>query len=991
MKFPFLKPRIIALGLILFFNTACQEEVNAPEGFELNPLFQMELVASEPLVFDPVDMKFDAQGNAFVLEMPGYPLRDEQSRLIVLEDLDNDGVFDKRHLFADSLFVASSIMPYKGGILVASPPELLFLKDTNQDHKADVREVLMEGFEVGNLQHNYNGLTFGLDNWIYMANGGNNGAPHFKGKPEEALPLRGEDFRIKLETGKLERVGESSGGFELAFDEWGHMFQTHNLEHVSQLIFPGYYMQGIPTSPSHSLHNVSNHEENGLSRIYTIGEQETRVNHPEQSGYFSGACGITFYGGNDFPEGYNNNLFVNDVVLNLVHLDVLSENGAAYKSSRMREKVEFLASTDRSFRPVNMVTSPDAALYLMDMHRSVIEHPEWIPDEIEEKLDLAAGKDKGRIYKITKKGQAYSAPYTFEKGNWQQAVESLGHPNQWVRMTAQRLLVEGNMEESVPKLKDLCANSQNALARLHAMWTLDGLAALSNEELLAALDDEVVGIRENAIKIAEPRLNLTKAFSTKLVELMKDAHPRVRMQACLSLSTLEEQASMASDIRSNLSALLGQDQDLWTQMAALALASKQAASFTESLLNNSVTNQLNKGQSYVLRHLGELLGQTQNEAAISQMLVSLQGNDQVSNETKSKLLAAFAHGWSQSDGQRGNAVGKWNSILNEIETSNSIVILHASAKFRKATGLPPSKLLANSLTEATSIVLDPNLQISGRLEALQLIGLDAFENREDFLYQLLDHKMPVALQEAALRQLWEADEPRVAKALLNRWDVLGPEARKHAGNILLYKAYNHDHLLTALEEGDINMGELNLDLERRRVLLFSSNEQVKSRAEALFSDAGVVQRKEAIEQMRPALEMHGDIAKGKTLFASACGECHQYGEIGKAVGPVLTEINRKSKEALLYEILDPNAAVDTRYVNHQVRTEDGNIYQGMIQRETDEEITLVMMGAVEHTIRKADIAEFRSLGTSLMPEGLESGLSQEDMASLLAFLQAGGD
>lgn len=144
----------------------------------------------------------------------------------------------------------------------------------------------------------------------------------------------------------------------------------------------------------HTLSNISDHEENGTSRIYPIGQQDTRVNHPEQSGYFSGSCGILHYGGGAFGKEYDQTIWVADVVLNLIHVDKIMSDGASFKASRMQQKKEFMASTDRSFRPVNMSVGPDGSIYVIDMHRKVIEHPEWIPDEIEDSLDLDAGKKR---------------------------------------------------------------------------------------------------------------------------------------------------------------------------------------------------------------------------------------------------------------------------------------------------------------------------------------------------------------------------------------------------------------------------------------------------------------------------------------------------------------------------------------------------------------------------------------------------------------------
>ena len=236
-----------------------------------------------------------------------------------------------------------------------------------------------------------------LDNWIYIANGGNSGKPYWWNDPKSAMDLRGDDIRIDIDNRRIERIGESSGGFELGIDEFGRVFETHNLEHISQLVFPSRYIQESHLPVKHSLTNISDHEENGLARIYPIGEQESRVNHPEQSGYFSGACGITYYGGGAFGPSYDHTLWVADVVLNLIHVDKLSPSGSAFQASRTMEKRDFLASTDRAFRPVNLSVGPDGSMYVVDMYREVIEHPEWIPDEIEKSTGSQCRERKRKI------------------------------------------------------------------------------------------------------------------------------------------------------------------------------------------------------------------------------------------------------------------------------------------------------------------------------------------------------------------------------------------------------------------------------------------------------------------------------------------------------------------------------------------------------------------------------------------------------------------
>lgn len=974
--------------LFLALIAACgpAEEVG-PEGFVLHPDFQLELIASEPLVLDPVDLKFDERGRAFVLEMPGYPLRDEESRLVLLQDTDGDGRYDQRKVFADKLQLASSFIPYREGMLVAAPPDLLYIRDTDNDLVADDYQVIMSGFSTGNLQHNYNGLTYGLDNWIYAANGGNSGDPYFVKDTTLRLEMRDDDFRFKLEPAALERVGQSSGGYGLAFDQWGHQYETHNVEHVSQLVFENRYLEDWPAGRRHALTEISDHNENGLARIYPVGEQETRVNHPEQSGYFSGSCGITFYGGNAFPEGFNNHLFVADVVLNLIHLDVLTPDDSAFKTSRMRDKAEFLASSDRAFRPVNLSVGPDGGLYVIDIHRAVIEHPEWIPDEIEANLDLRAGKDQGRIYRITPRDKELPETVSFPSRETEKLIAGLENPSQWVRMTAQRLLVENGDPDARAALEGLFDRSGNALAQLHALWALEGLGVLQDTILAGALNSKENGLQENAVKIAESRLEASPKWTTALIGLLEAENAAVRMRAALALSTLSEGqfTDNVEQLHNAFGQMLqdGRAGDQWSLLAVAAALKRSASLFNQQLLEKP--SHLNDQQMEVGMTLARVIGNEHQQGAISGLLQGLHQSAALSLEEKAGWIDALEAGWQQNPEQiNRSAVVR---ALENLENSDNIPIIRAAGKLRQSMGLPVSSQVKSTLAGAKVQVVDNTLPPENRLELLKVIKLDDFQSRKPLLYQLLDNRQPLILQKEALQQLWASDDPEIGTDLVALWPGLGPEARKGAGDILLKKSYLHDVLLTALEEGKIRVGELNFDLERRRTLLFWSEPAIQERAKSLFSDAGVITRKAAIDKMRPALELAGNPESGQELFAVHCGSCHQYGEMGQEVGPVLTEISRKSKASLLHDILDPNAAVDTRYLNHRVETNDGKIITGIVETETDSELNLLLMGGQRQTIQKENIKSFSSLGISLMPEGLEGAMSEQEMADLLAFLQ----
>ena len=948
-------------------------EHSVPDGFQIMEGFELTLVASEPLIADPVDIEFDHNNDAYVLEMPGYPFEDQQSRIIKLIDSDNDGIYEDRIIYAENLQLASSILPYQNGMLVAAPPYLLHIKDTNKDGTVDHRDTLMGGFSTGNLQHNYNGLTYGMDNWIYAANGGNSGAPYWWGDTSTTIDLRGDDIRLDLEKKVIERIGYSSGGFELGMDEYGRIYETHNLEHISHLVFPSSYIQDHSLLVQHTLENISDHEEDGLARIYPIGEQESRVNHPEQSGYFSGACGITYYGGGNMDQ-LNGSVWIADVVLNLIHLDQLSPKGASFTASRVGEKRDFLASTDRSFRPVNMTVAPDGSMYIVDMYRKVIEHPEWIPDEIEKTLDLDAGKDKGRIYRVSSTKSSHDS-YDFKNING--LIKSLGHDNQWVRNAAHRLIMEKERnEETISRLKKILI-SDNDYQRLHARWILSNNNELSDNEIIDGLNDAVSGNRENILKIAERKIDKRPELISKIIELLNDRDQRVRMQAALTLSALNrtELQVRKSEIIAQLSSAIKKPIDKWN-IASLTLL---ATPFINEVLDLAIKLDDSDMKNEFIRSLA--LVSSHSDGDILNLISTISG-DQINNNLKTEIINAL-----EPHNSKLSKSPRLISALSKIEARSDLPLLAAIAGFRKKLSLPVSEKFEKAGLAAIEKVQNKQLDIEERITNLKLLEHLPYSQKKKALYNLTSNAESIGLQEASLLQIWNANDPEIGQELVKRWKTMGPKARKHASDILLYKEAHHDALLTALEDDVINIGEMNFDLERRRTLLWwTDNEDTKERAQNLFSDAGVVNRKDAIDRMSDALDMSGNIQDGEMVYNTLCAQCHVYKGNGNDVGPVLTEINRKSKESLIHDILDPNAAVDTRYINHKVETKDGKLMIGIVDIETDQTITLKNSGGIVNTIQKDDIKSFESLGTSLMMEGLEGNMSHEDMADLLAYL-----
>ena len=426
----------VVIPLVLFV-AACRnkpgssgavEAKDALSTFQVADGFKIEMIASEPLISDPVDMEIDEYGRMYVVEMHGYPLdKSGSGKIILLSDTDGDGNMDKRTVFKEGLVLPTSIMRWKKGVLVTDPPNLLYLEDSDGDGNANLTDTILHGFAITNPQHIVNSPIYGLDNWIYVANQesvysrdykeefGDEGSEiiFYGAQNTPKLPRNGNGHSIRIRPDQnLIEMTSSNCQFGHTFDQWGHRFGCNNSNQGYQEVIANRYFERNPDLIiSEATQDMSDH--------LNAAEVFPTTTHPDRQlltniGVMTSACGLTAYLGDAFPPPYNKNVtFVAEPVSNLVHVDVLKDNGASYSASRILQNREFLSSTDAWSRPVNLYVGPDGALYVLDYYRKVIESPEWMSDEAIKEGDLYAGSDKGRIFRITPKD---AKPAEWSKG-----------------------------------------------------------------------------------------------------------------------------------------------------------------------------------------------------------------------------------------------------------------------------------------------------------------------------------------------------------------------------------------------------------------------------------------------------------------------------------------------------------------------------------------------------------------------------------------------
>lgn len=693
------------LILITILGISCTEQrypgpltpEKALETFQLRDGFKIELFASEPHVFDPVEMVFDEHGNAFVVEMPDYPFKPDPGkgagRIRMLLDTDGDGRIDQSTVFADSLMEATSILPWKEGLIVTTAPYILYLKDTNADFRADTKEVLFSGFFANNSEAQITSLRFGVDNWIYAANNGQAGEVTFNRKPDApALSMSGADFRFRLDRGQFE-LETGPAQFGQTMDDWGHRFITQNTFHIRHAVIPWRYLHRHPHLPSTtSLINISDHDLQMYQETpppYWRAERTRRrqKQYEEQNldreeyaeDHFTGSSGGTIYAGDGFPEEYYGNVFTGDVAGNLVHRDILiplddSPTFVAKRDEGEQNK-EFLASTDPWFRPANFTIGPDGYLYVIDMYRQHIETPLSIPEDLKADMDFLNGSKHGRIYRILPENAEShkQALPNLKNMTTHEYVGLLSHHNRWWRLQAQRLLLDRQDLSIVPSLKTLLAQHEDARVRLHALYVLEGLNSLNAALVSQAMKDPHHGVREHGVILSEQFPELLP----QLIESIDDPSIRVAFQATLSLGEFSDRKVVAA-----LAKVIEQHgQDPWFRTAVLSSEAGSSVDILDRLINqNSFFGKAESWKVTFLEDFSYVIGSRNQQEEIIFFLDLL---TQPSLGKEEKWQMAGVKGLTNGLEKSGGADPYLKETLQRIKTNNSGEIKDAIRDLRK--------------------------------------------------------------------------------------------------------------------------------------------------------------------------------------------------------------------------------------------------------------------------------------------------------------------
>jgi putative membrane-bound dehydrogenase-like protein len=929
--------------------------------FRLAPGLKIETVASEPQIVDPVAFDWGPDGRLWVVEMRDYPLgMDGKGKpggvVCILEDTHGNGHYDKSTVFLEGLRFPNGIMPWGKGVLISAAPDILYAEDTDGDGKADVTKVLFTGFREGNQQHRINGFEYGLDNWVYAANGGSGGVVRSVAKGFD-FDMRGHDLRILPDDGSMElQPGPTQFGRHR--DDWGNWFGNDNSRWLWHYFLPDHYLARNPyLSVSSTMRQLPSSPDPG--RIFAVSQPQQRFNWPTHLFEVTSACSATPYRDEVLGPEFASSVFICEPANNVVHREVLELDGVSFRSHRALSETnsEFLSSTDNWFRPVMIKTGPDGALYLADMYRLIIEHPEYFPEELKHRPDMRAGEDKGRIYRISPAGVTLRKVPRLDRLSTEELVSALDSPNGWQRDTAQRLLVQSHDSAAISNLEKLVKGSPNAKARLQALCTLDGFHAISSQVLETALQDSQPEVRRQAVRLSESRFVESPGLNSRLLALATDPDIRVRYQLAFSLGewrgtnagvalaliALKDWSDEAMQI-----AVLSSAPNHLEQLVPAVMAQAKARSVPASLVERVVALATEMSQDDLLGNaLADVVKPVNSGYASWQLAASIGFLDGLDRR---KISVADFSRQASGDLQR--------------------VLPHLDALFAQARQLAAS----------------PGATDEDRWLAVRLLGRGPSSSEQDIpvLAQLLGPKNPEPVQKAAMAGLRRCTSDRVPAVLLKAWRTCGLAERQEILNTIFSRTSWVEALVVALEQGSLSPAELGT-LPQQKLLGYSVAE-VRDRAARLFSAINS-DRQKVVARYKGVSELSGDSNRGKTLFVQNCSICHKLQGEGHSIGPDLGTVADKPVQELVLAILDPNQAVDPIYTAYTVTLKDDREFTGILASETPNSITLRLPGGAEEVIQRSDVQEVRGSGRSLMPEGFETGLKPQDLADLIAYIQ----
>jgi putative heme-binding domain-containing protein len=980
-----LRTTLLLVGALSFLSCKVSAQGYAPleaaRQMSVAKGLEVRLVASEPLIRQPVAIEFDDRGRLWVIQYLQYPnpsglkrkTVDRYSRTVydlvpeppprgpkgadcitILEDADGDGRVDRTRDFVTGLNLASGLTFGDGGVYVLQTPYLLFYADKDRDDRPDGDpEVLLAGFGMEDAHSVANSLTWGPDGWLYGLQGST-----------VTANIRGVEFqqgvwRYHPPTKRFELFCEGGGNmWGLDFDRHGQLFASTNVGGFVMLhgVQGGYYWKSF--GKHGPLHNP-----------YSFGYFD-HVSHLELSGGHVSVGGL-FYEADALPHEWRGRYIAADLLDHSVRAHDVTPFGSTF---RARQVADVLRANDTWFAPTDMTLGPDGRLYIADWHDRRTAHPD---------PDADWDRTNGRIFVIAASGTPSPAQLDCDltRKTTEELIGLLNHSNVWYRRKARRLLGERRPTGAIERLRSIALEGRG-VAALEALWALHACGGLDEKTAEAILGHPESAARLWSVRLFGDEQSVSPSMGSKLVAMAaRETDVSVRAQLASTARRLPRSSGL--DVAR---ILLERDQDasdphvpllIWWAVEVHALADVE-----DTLTRFSAPWSWESGmcRSVILVRLVRRLAALKNrvgDSACARLLASAPSADR-----RRPLLGAL------DEAMRGREAG---TVAPELARS---ILELAKGHIEDITLVRLASRLKFplALERARTIVKDAQARETDRVAMIDLLGEIKDSASEPLLLDLATtHKdSAMAVRPAAFGALGRFENDAIAKSLLAEYPHQPEPWRLQARELLLSRTAWARVFLQAVDSGEIKSTDVSLEQLSRFGTLRSGD--LASLVRKHWGATHGATREERLAEVRrlnnDLRAGPGDLDRGRRLFRERCATCHRLFGDGETIGPDLSYANRHDRDFLLISLVDPTGVVRKEYQAYQVATHDGRVFSGLIVDQSPETITLRDSKGVRTQVARSEIDELRESNVSLMPEALYKEFSPQELRDLFRFLQS---
>ncbi|HTI71884.1 MAG TPA: PVC-type heme-binding CxxCH protein [Candidatus Limnocylindria bacterium] len=988
--------------------------VKAASQFIVHPEFNVSLVADENVAEKIMSLEWDPKGRLWVVETPEYPggrdinkadnrvkswreqdpktypiggkePRVPQDRISMLEDTNGDGIMDKKTVFASGLELPTSLVFYKDGVIVTKAPDILWIRDTDGDGKADKTEVLYTGWGTFDTHAVINNLRWGPDGWVYGTVGYTRGKVKSGDGTKNFGDIAAGVYRFRPDGSMLEQVAAwscNTWGCEIAPDgEVVFTTATCGMP-ICHVVIPEKILARGNVGGHLAFENVI--EEN---KIYPA-LKETRQPYVQIDwvGAWTAAAGACIYDGGAWPAKWAPDnryaFFMSEATMHLFHQEFLEPTGATFKGHKEegRKEMEFVNSTDYWFRPIHSRVGPDGAMYLVDFYNQIAVHNDT-RGPAHGARNAATRPDRDhhftRVYRIQHKEAKALPPYKLDAQDPDGLVAMLNHPNGWVRTTANRLLNETQAKSATPALANLLKTGSTKYGRMQALYALNNLGGLDEQLLTVALKDSDAAVRKNAVKIVGENATGSAAIQKTIEALLNDSDPRTRIQSLMALGSLPPTKEAADAVVAVWPSL----KDQWFRSAAVGAAAADPILYLEACFRA-------KDPAFAADYvafLAKAVGQKDNAELAVRALELISKQPASVDGLKVAALEALSANSKPSLSPEWSATleASLQSLLSSDRCAGAT--LPFVARWDKQAKLASAAKPAIAKVEAQLTDASLSDDVRGRV-AVSLVSVRQFDTSIiPAVTALIGSTASPALQQRVVDALGAV--PEGGLALVGVFNKVPSSAVESAFGNVIKRPESTSALLEAIARKDIPLTVLGPARSHR--LRTHPDQAVAKRAEEVLESLTGPEQKEKdalIAKYRPEVEKPGSADEGHKVFTANCAGCHIFKGEGRNLAPNLTGMGAHGAADLLVHILDPNRQVEPNFISISIETKDGTSYDGIIDRENASELVL-RDAASDHNIRISEIKTRASTGRSLMPEGFES-LGADSLRNLLAYICA---